>query len=390
MFVAASGHSEDIDTLSAFAEVREQCEAALAGKPPQAGLLFAGIDFEHQELLEAINEAWPGIELIGCTTDGELSSCLGFRDDSISLLLFASDTIDFASGLGRGLSEDAEAACTQAAEQARAKTELEPRLCITTPEGVAIRRRRDTGGTVKALRKALGEDVDLFGGRAADHRKYESTRQFCGREVVSDSVPILVLSGPLFHSFGVASGWKPIGDPGMITRSQGNVVYEIDGAPAVEFYHRLLGKDFKLSTDIPLIILNDAGAPEYLRPSSGDVNEETGAITYVSDVPEGVRAQLSVTDRAAILEGCEEAIRKALRGFPDIKKPEAAVIVSCSARKNLLGTKTPEEFRILREQVGPDLPLCGFYSYGEIGQQKTDSSKSIMHHETFTMLLLGT
>ncbi len=232
MFVAVSGHSEDIDTLSAFAEVREQCDAALKGTPPQAGLLFAGIDFEHQELLDAINDAWPGIELIGCTTDGELSSCLGFREDSISLLLLASDTIDFASGLGRGLSEDAEAACTQAAEQARAKTELEPRLCILLPESLTISGQVSGQKTVEALRKALGEDVDLFGGRAADHRKYEITRQFFGREVVSDSVPILVLSGPLFYSFGVASGWKPIGDPGMITRSQGNIVYEIDGAPA--------------------------------------------------------------------------------------------------------------------------------------------------------------
>ncbi len=100
MLIAASGHSEDIDTLSAFAEVREQCEVVLKGKAPQAGLLFAGIDFEHQELLDEIYDAWHGIELIGCTTDGELSSCLGFREDSVSLLLFASHTIDFASGLG--------------------------------------------------------------------------------------------------------------------------------------------------------------------------------------------------------------------------------------------------------------------------------------------------
>ncbi len=386
MLVAASGHSEDIDTLEAFAEVREQCEAALEGKPPQAGLLFAAIDFEHQELLDAINDAWPGIELIGCTTDGELSSCLGFREDSISLMLLASDTIDFASGLGRALSEDAQAACAQAAEQARAKTKLKPRLCITTPESLTISGQQ----TVEALRKALGEDVGLFGGRAADHRKYESTRQFCGREVVSDSVPILVLSGPLFYSIGVASGWKPIGDPGMITRARGDMVYEIDGAPAVEFYRGLLGKEFKLSPDIPLIILNAAGEPEYLRPSTGDIDDETGAIKYMSDVPEGVRVQVTVTDRAAILDGCEESVRKAMRGFSDIKRPEAGVIVSCSARRNLLGTKAPEEFRILREQVGQDLPLCGFYSAGEIGPQKTDSSKSIMHYETFTMLLLGT
>lgn len=386
MFIAASGHSEDTDTHSAFAEVRQQCDAALEGKAPQAGLLFAGIDFEHQELLDAVSDAWPGIELIGCTTDGELSSCLGFRDDSISLLLFASDSIDFTSGLGRGLSDDVKVACTQAVEQARAKTELEPRLCITTPEGLTVSGQK----TVEALHSALGHDVDLFGGSAADHRKYESTRQFCGRQVVSDSVPILLLSGTLFYSFGVASGWKPIGDPGMITRSQGNVVYEIDGAPAVEFYRRFLGKEFKLSTDIPLIILNDAGESEYLRSSSGYVDKETGAITYQSDVPEGFRAQVSIADRVAILEGCEESIRKALRGFPGNKKPGAAVIVSCSARKLLLGTSISEEFRILREKVGSDLPICGFYSFGEIGPQKTGSTKPIMHDETFAILLLGT
>lgn len=386
MFVAASGHSEDIDTLSAFAELREQCEAALEGKPPQAGLLFAGIDFDHRELLDAICNAWPGIELIGCTTDGELSSCLGFRDDSISLLLLASDIIGFASGLGRGLSADANLACKQAVEHAKAKTTLEPRLCIVLPESLNISGQK----TVEALREALGGDVDIFGGRAADHRRYESTHQFCGREVVSDSVPILLLSGALFYSFGVASGWKPIGDPGIITRAQGNIVYEIDSAPAVEFYRRLLGEEFRLSADIPLIILNDEGEPEYLRPSSGDIDEESGAITYLSDVPEGVKVQVSVTDRTAILDGCEEAIRKALSGFPSIRKPEAAIIVSCSARKLLLGTKTSEEFRILKEQVGQDLPICGFYSFGEIGPQKTDTTKPIMHHQTFTALLLGT
>ena len=386
MLIAASGHSDDIDTLSAFAEIREQCEAVLKGRAPQAGLLFAGIDFEHQELLDAITEAWPGIELIGGTSDAEISSRLGFREDSVSLLLLASDTIEFSSGLGRNLSKDPLAACSQAVEQARAKSELEPRLCITVPDGLTVSGQK----TVEVLREVLGNEVDLFGGRAADHRRYENTFQFCGREVASDSVPILILSGSLVYSFGVASGWKPIGTPGTISRAQGNVVYEIDGAPAIDFYRRFLGKDMKVSKDLPLIILNDKGEPEYLRPSSGDVDDETGAITYLSDVPEGVKAQVSTTDRAAILEGCEESIQKALRGFPSGKEPEAAVVVSCSARKLLLGTKTSEESRIISERIGDEIPFCGFYSYGEIGPQKTDSTKPIMHHQTFTMLLLGT
>ncbi len=386
MFIAASGHSDDIDSLSAFAEIREQCEAALKGQSPQAGILFAGIDFEHQLLLDAINETWPGIELIGCTSDGEISSRLGFREDSISLLLLASDTIDFSFGLGRNLSKDLLAACSQAVEQARAKSELEPRLCIVVPESLTISGQK----TVEALRQVLGDEVDLFGGRAADNRKYENTFQFCGREVVSDSVPILILSGPLVYSFGVASGWNPIGTPGTITRSKGNVVYEIDGASAVEFYRHFLGKEFQLSTEIALLILNDAGEPEYLRPPSGDVDVESGAITYLSDVPEGAKAQIAISDRSAILKGCEDSVRKALEGFPEEKNPEAALIVSCSSRKLLLGTKTGEEYRILDERIGHELPFAGFYSFGEIGPLKSGKRTPNFHHYTFTMLLLGT
>jgi len=386
MLIAASGHSDDIDSLSAFAEIREQCEAVLKGRSPQAGLVFAGIDFEHQELLDAITEAWPGIELIGGTSDAEISSHSGFREDSVSLLLLASDTIDFSVGLGRNLSKDPLTACSQAVEQARAKSELEPRLCILVPESLTISGQK----TVEVLRQVLGDEVDLFGGRAADNRKYENTLQFCGRDVVSDSVPILILSGPLVYSFGVASGWNPIGTPGTITRSQGNVVYEIDGAPAVEFYRHFLGKEFQLSTEIALLILNDADEPEYLRPPSGDVDVETGAITYLSDVPDGVKAQIAIADRSAILKGCEESVRKALEGFSEGKDPEAALVVSCSSRKLLLGTKTVEEYHILDQRIGHELAFAGFYSFGEIGPLKSGARTPNIHHYTFTILLLGT
>ena len=386
MLVAASGHSEEIDTLEAFAEVREQCEAALEGKPPQAGILFAAIDFEHQELLDAINDAWPGIELIGCTTDGELSSCLGFREDSISLLLLASDTIDFTSGLGRAVSQGAEAACSRAVAEARAKTTLEPSVCIATPESLT----RSGQQIVEALAKALGDNVTLCGGAAGDQMRLVRTLQFFGREVVSDGVPILLLSGPLVYSMGVAHGWKPVGKPGVITRSDGCVVYEIDGAPAIDFYRSFLGDQFKPRLQLPLVIVNDDGEPEYLRETPGDFDEHTGAITYLVDLPEGARVQLSITDRAAILDGCAESIRRALQGFPDTKKPEAALIFSCAARRHLLGTKTGEEFRILKESIGDEVPFAGFYTYGEIGPQQTDRTKPVMHDSTFIILLLGT
>ena len=79
MLYAVSGHSEDIDTASALNEIIEKCQKKMSGQAPKAGLLFAGIDAEHEALLDGINKTWPGIQLIGCTTDGELSSDIGFH-----------------------------------------------------------------------------------------------------------------------------------------------------------------------------------------------------------------------------------------------------------------------------------------------------------------------
>jgi hypothetical protein len=70
------GHSNDPDSLSAVEEVLQQCSASLGANIPQAAILFAAIDFEHSLVLQRINQAFPGIELIGGTTGGEISLVL--------------------------------------------------------------------------------------------------------------------------------------------------------------------------------------------------------------------------------------------------------------------------------------------------------------------------
>jgi hypothetical protein len=79
MLKLAVGHSNDPDSQFAVAEVVEQIRTALGGSSPKAGLLFAAIDFDHPLVLDQIVAAFPEIELIGGTTDGEMSSVLGFE-----------------------------------------------------------------------------------------------------------------------------------------------------------------------------------------------------------------------------------------------------------------------------------------------------------------------
>lgn len=101
MLKVVVGHSENINELEAAREVINQIVASLAGKKPQAGILFCSVDFNHALLLSVIRSAFPAIALVGCTTDGELSSVAGFAEDSLTLMVFASDMIGIHAGVGR-------------------------------------------------------------------------------------------------------------------------------------------------------------------------------------------------------------------------------------------------------------------------------------------------
>ena len=385
MFSAVVGHSEEVDAKSAAEEIIDQCKTRLEGAAPNAGLLFAAIDFDHEVLLYEIDRAFPGMALIGCTTDGEISSELGFREDSVTLILFASDTVDIVAGVGRMLSADVDGACRAAVQAAKAKTSRPPRLCIATPEGLTAE-----GHSVTAtLQDTVGDGIPVFGALAGDQWRLKSTRQFYGTEVLTNAIPLLLLCGDFHFSYGVATGWRQVGEVGRVTSATGAVVQEIDGAPAIEFYRKYLGPGTKPTAELPLAILNARDATEYLRASWGVVDEATGAVTFLAAVPEGARVRLTLADRDAILNGCSESLSIARGGFPAGTEPSAALFFSCAARKILLGTRTEEELTLIRSTIGEGVPVCGFYGYGEISPNMGDPTGTKYHNESFVTLLLA-
>lgn len=387
MFFAIVAHSEDIDAAGILDELLEQCRAELGDRIPQAGLLFSAIDLEHEHLVQGIDDAWPGIQLIGCTTVGELSSRLGFRQDSTSLILLGSDVVEFTAGIGLDVSKDIQIACAQAVKLPAEKAGFSPTLCIALPESLTTSGQQ----IIEVLGQNLGPTVPIIGGTAGDGYQLKRTYQFCGRNVYSDSVPVLLFSGPLVYSIGIESGWKPMGEPGLVTRSAGVTVYEIDGRPTIDFYRRLLGENAVPGSENPLAILNAQGGIEYLRATTDTfVDEDSGAINYLADVHEGAMVQVTVADRSAILEGCKVSVSRAFAGYPHGKTPDAALFFSCAARQILLGTRTSEEIGIVDSVIGTQVPKCGFYGYGEIGPLDNNDTASKFHNETFISLILGT
>ncbi len=386
MLNVAVGHSNDPDSESAIAEILVQCAETLSGEIPKAGILMVAIDFDHALILERIYESYPDIQLIGGTSVGEMSSVLGFQEDSVTLMVFASDTIEMRAGFGRNLSQDPIVATQEAVTEAKNQLTQPVKLCLTIAEGLGC----DAAALINGLTQQLGVTVPIYGGLAGDDWQFKTTYQFCGAEVLTNAVPVLLFAGELLVSCGVATGQSPIGKQGLVTQSNGNTVYEIDGRPALEFYRDYFG-DAPVAGGASLggsVVVCEPNAGQfYLRAPSGD-DRNAGSVSYFGSIPEQSSIQLTKTGETQILSAVDESLQLATAGYPG-ETPAAAFIVSCSSRVKNLGTRAKEEQKAVDAHLGELVPSIGFYAFGEIGPFQVQQP-SYFHNETFLTLLIGT
>jgi hypothetical protein len=381
MFKVAVGHSSDFTSEDAIADVIAQCQQVLENETPQAGILLSGIEFERELILQRVNEAFPNLELIGGTTDGEISSVSGFDQDSLVLMLFCSDTIEIRAGIGTQVSQDAIAAARDAIAAATPRSR-EIALCLTLPESLTT----SAVSILESLKQALGEDIPIFGGLTADGWQLKQTYQFFKTEVYTDAVPVLLFSGPLLFSHGVASGWQPTGKQGIVTKVEQNIVYEIDNRPALAFYHHYIGPR-PPSAEYPLAVFEGDNKHYYLRAPSGTYDSKLGSIHFFGDIPEKARVQISEASRNNILNASQASMQQALDTYPG-KEPIAALFFSCTSRRQLLGTRTQEEYQLVQKCPIKMISSCGFYTNGELAPLQPKGT-TYFHNETFITLLLG-
>ena len=392
MFRMAVGHSDDIDFETALADVLEQCGTALEGLTPKAALLLAAWDIDHQQAVDAIRARYPGIQLAGTTTGGEMSSVIGYQQDSLELALFASDVVDITAGLGRELGADPVAAVKEAIAAARSGTTLPPSLCIVMPSVGVV----DVAVILETLRADLGPDVPILGGGASPESPVAdpaatSGLEFAGDEVIPGGISVLLFSGPLDFSFGVETGWRGVGPLATVTKvaADGRVT-EIDGRRAVDFFDHYLGSSIGQPPPIgnPLAVFDAHDAEAfYLRTATG-LDQATGSVSFFGSLPEGSTVQFTVAATDEIVGGARSSIADALSRYPAGRQPDAALLWSCATRRFLLGTRTGREVEIVREMVGSDTPVAGFYCLGEIAPI-VDGDVSQFHNATMVTVLLG-
>ena len=254
---------------------------------------------------------------------------------------------------------------------------------------------------VRGVLEALGAHFPVVGGASGDDFAFKKTYQYVNDKIYSGAVVGLGLTGNFKIGIGVKHGWIPVGEPMKVTKSSGAVIHEINNAPAVKIYEDYFGADeakvlrtealAKLAITYPLG-MKVSGSDELLIRDPITVDEH-GSITCAAEIPEGSEVRLMVGSREEAVKVAKLAAENAVSQLEG-SVPRAVIIFNCIARNKLFGDKSGDEINAIQQAIGKEVPLIGFYTYGEQaplgGEVKNiEQCNSAFHNETVVICVLA-
>lgn len=243
---------------------------------------------------------------------------------------------------------------------------------------------------VAGLNEVLPAGISLAGGMAGDTVAFERTWTIVDGAPRQRHVTAVGFYGPrLKMQRGCRGGSVGFGPRRLVTRSKGNVVHELDGAPALKLYKEFLGDLASTlpggASHFPLTVFRTADSDDPVIRFVLGVDETEQSITVAGDIPEGCQVQLSRANRSDLLQGSLAAARDIAMAAGE-SGPVLNLVVSCIGRRLVLGEQTEEELEASLEQLPDGSLQAGFYSYGEISS--VHERRCDMHNMTLTLTTL--
>ncbi|AXO80429.1 histidine kinase [Olleya aquimaris] len=242
----------------------------------------------------------------------------------------------------------------------------------------------------KGMSASTEDNLLITGGLCGDDARFEKTlASYNENPKEGELVAIGFYGDTLEISFSIHGGWTPFGPERTVTKSKDNILYELDGQPALNLYKTYLGEKAK---DLPgaalLYPLNvtSEGENQSIVRSILNIDEAENAVVLAGDIKENSKVQLMMTNVDNIANASEQAAKQALEHRQN--KPELALLVSCIGRKLVLDQRVEEEIEEVIEVIGKDTVISGFYSYGEIAPFHGEVACQL-HNQTMTITLIS-
>lgn len=329
--------------------------------------------------LREIAASFPTSVVIGCSTAGQITGAI-LRDDVCSVAIMRFDRIRLEK-VGADVSSSADSrAAGEALGAGLAADDL--RSIFVLSDGLTV----NGSELVAGLIEQVGSGVVVTGGLAGDGDRFERTWVIDDGNLRTGRVVAVGLYGDNVRvGSGSQGGWNIFGPERIVTRSVGNVLYELDGKPALELYKRYLGD---LAADLPASALlfplairsGPDGAP--LVRTVLAVDEADQSMTFAGDVPQDWRAQLMRSSADRLVDGAAGAAERSGAGLGSAESV-LGVAISCVGRRLVLGERTEEEIEATQGALPDGTELIGFYSYGEIAPGLNGACD--LHNQTMTI-----
>ena len=348
-------------------------------------LVFGSVKrFNEGKLQSYLKSRYPTAQVIGCTTSGEISP-IGVLDDSIQItaIQWEKTVQRVAQTKMSGMQSSFEAA----AGLAKQLKSDNLRTVLVISDGLNV----NGSELLKGFQSVLG-DIPIVGGLAGDGGAFVKTLQLFN-DIVSDNLVIAVglYGNALITASGALGGWKPYGPPRTVTKSEKNVVFEMDGKPALPLYRMYIGEAFSkglpgTGLKFPLAVIEEGKRDVEKIRTLLAIDTKNNSLTFAGNVDEGETVRLCQTNHDRLVDGAGAAANLVMDGLSANKTNQTglAICVSCVGRKGVMAELVGDEIKLVQQILGPQTSLTGFYSYGELAP-RPNTTDSVLHNQTMTI-----
>ena len=348
----------------------------------QLVLVFGDKDLlKHQQHFDHIHSLYPNAEIVGCSTAGEICqeeilnnsivcTAIYFENTPVKVVCEHIDKMEDSFRIGARLVEQLD-------------TDNLSHVFILS-EGLNINGSELT----KGINFQLNDNVPVTGGMAADQAHFAETVIVHNKPGANNIVLAIGFYGKHIQiGYGSLGGWDSFGVDRLVTKSESNILYEVDGQPALALYKKYLGS---YAANLPSsallfplsIIQNESQSPIVRTVLS--IDEQKGSMTFAGDIPEGSYVRLMKANFEKLIDGACNAAEMSKMNLKN-NVPDLAILISCVGRKLVMKQRVEEELYSVREVFGESTCMTGFYSYGEIGPVEPSEKHCELHNQTMTI-----
>ncbi len=348
---------------------------------PVLAVVFSGIDQSHQRIIDHLNSY--SITVFGGTTAGEILDD-DVLDDSISIMLFDIDRDFFHQN--DFIFSDFNLAGHEIGAWIKKSTFRNPAVLML----VAVDLNTEFANNenfVHSIFEITGQEIPVFGGIAGDDNRYQSPLVFSHRGVYNNGVNVLVFDQNNIELSGFSvHGWRGIGTFKEITGSEKNIVYEIDGQPAFDFYKKyvqmggIFGQN-KLINEYPIQLHRPDGSVVLRVPMI--FNDQDKSIVFGGDFPKGSKIRFTSPSITEVISECLVDVQN-FKQMKQLEKIHSLILFSCAIRHTSLGQNVREEVTRIRSLW--NVPQIGLFTYGEIGA--LSKSRCDFHNNTISLVTI--